>query len=102
MNTPNLYHQQLCRYTTSAQPGTEIYQVERHPRSCVVLSDYERKTLREVERQLMVEDPEFARSFHAHERHPARDHHRPTNKIAIAVAVLLSALLSALLLITGF
>ena len=66
-----------------------------------MLSDYERKTLREVERQLMVEDPEFVRSFHAHEQHPARDHHRPTNKIAIVVAVLLSALLSVLLLITG-
>lgn len=66
-----------------------------------MLSDYERKTLREVERQLMLEDPEFARSFYAHEQHPPRDHHRPPNKIVIVVAVLLSALLSALLLIVG-
>ena len=66
-----------------------------------MLSDYERKTLREVECQLMLEDPEFTRSFHAHEQHPARDHHRPTDKIAIVVAVLLSALLSSLLLIAG-
>lgn len=66
-----------------------------------MLSDYERKTLREVERQLMLEDPELAQSFHAHEQHPPRDHHRPASKIAIVVAVLLSALLSAVLLIAG-
>jgi uncharacterized membrane-anchored protein len=66
-----------------------------------VLSDYERKTLHEVERHLMLEDPEFAQSFPAHHQHPPRNHHRPTNKITIVVAVLLSALLSALLLIAG-
>ena len=58
-----------------------------HPKEVVVLSDYERKTLREVECQLMLEDAEFALSFH--------------NKIAIVVAVLLSALLSSLVLIAG-
>jgi hypothetical protein len=66
-----------------------------------VLSDYELKTLREVERQLMLEDPQFARPFHAHQQPPARDHHRPTNKIMIVVAGLLIALVSALLLIAG-
>jgi hypothetical protein len=66
-----------------------------------VLSNYERKTLREVERQLMLKDPEFARFFPAHQQHPPRDHHRSTDKIVIVVAVLFSALLSALLLIVG-
>lgn len=66
-----------------------------------MLSDHERKTLHEVERQLMLEDPEFARSFHGGEQHPPRGHHRPADKIAIVVAVLLSALLSALLLVAG-
>ncbi len=66
-----------------------------------MLSDYERMALHEVERHLMLGDPEFARSFHAHQQHPPRNHHRPTDKIAIVVAVLLSALLSALLLIAG-
>ncbi|MGH3985537.1 MAG: DUF3040 domain-containing protein [Pseudonocardiaceae bacterium] len=66
-----------------------------------MLSDHERKTLRDVERQLMFEDPEFARSFDAHEQHLPRGHHRLAAKIAIVVAVLLSALLSALLLVTG-
>ena len=32
-------------------------------RRCIVLSDHERKTLREFERQFQVEDPEFTRSF---------------------------------------
>ena len=31
---------------------------------CVVLSDNDRKTLREVERRFLADDPEFARSFH--------------------------------------
>lgn len=66
-----------------------------------MLGDDKRKTLHEVERHLMLEDPEFAQSFPAHQQHPPRNHHRPIDKIVIVVAVLLSALLSALLLIAG-
>jgi DUF3040 family protein len=94
-------HYRLYRDTISVQPGIEIAGSSSHPKECVVLSDDERKTLREVERQLMLEDPEFAQSFPAHQQHSPRNHHRPTDKIAIVVAVLLSALLSALLLIAG-
>jgi hypothetical protein len=56
-------HYRLYRDTISVQPGIEIAGSSSHPKECVVLSDDERKTLREVERQLMLEDPEFAQSF---------------------------------------
>jgi O-antigen ligase len=61
-----------------------------------VLSDHERKTLREVECQLMAEDPEFARSFEAGQarlsRHPRR--------LGVRIGVVVAALLTALLLVT--
>ena len=63
-----------------------------------MLSDKERKTLLDVERQLMAEDPGFARSFddQLHQR-PAAP--RGSNgKIAVAVALLFSAIL----LLAGF
>lgn len=62
-----------------------------------MLSDHERKTLREVEQQLMAEDPEFARSFEARQarlsRHPRR--------LAVRIGVVVGALLAALMLVTG-
>jgi Protein of unknown function (DUF3040) len=62
-----------------------------------VLSDHERKTLREVEQQLMAEDPEFARSFGARQarlsRHPRR--------LGVRIGVVVAALLAALMLVTG-
>jgi hypothetical protein len=62
-----------------------------------VLSDHERKTLREVEQQLMAEDPEFTRSFEAGQaglsRHPRR--------LAVRIGVVVGALLAALMLVTG-
>jgi Protein of unknown function (DUF3040) len=57
-----------------------------------MLSDYERNTLREVERQLMLEDPEFAQSFDIREPKLPRGHHGLVTKIGIIIAVLLSAL----------
>ena len=38
-----------------------------------MLSDHEQKTLREVERQFILEDPGFARSFDTDAQRPHRD-----------------------------
>jgi Protein of unknown function (DUF3040) len=62
-----------------------------------VLSDHERETLREVERQLMVEDPEFACSFEAGQTRLSRHPHRPGVRIALVGA----ALFTALMLVAG-
>jgi hypothetical protein len=71
-----------------------------HPRRFVVLSDHERKTLREVERQLMAEDPEFPRRFdRVGQRHPTYSLHwayampRWAYTTAIVAAVTLSVLM---------
>lgn len=66
-----------------------------------MLSDHERKTLREVERQFMLEDPDFARSFEAAEQRSPHEHHRMIVKISIVVAVLLSALMLAIESLSG-
>jgi hypothetical protein len=65
---------------------------------CVVLSDNERKTLLDVERRFMAEDPEFARSFHDQLRQQPARHGRSNGKIAVAVALLFSTIL----LLVGF
>jgi Protein of unknown function (DUF3040) len=62
-----------------------------------VLSDREREALREVERQIMNEDPEFARSFDAAaQRLPHR-----AGRLGIKIFVLAGLLLSALVLVAG-
>jgi hypothetical protein len=59
-----------------------------------VLNDHERRTLREVERQFVVEDPEFARSFATRAQRLERRHlDGGLVKIAIVAAVLLGALM---------
>jgi Protein of unknown function (DUF3040) len=63
-----------------------------------VLSDNERKTLLDVERQLLAEDPEFARLFHDQLRQRAATRGGSNGKIAVAVAMLFSAIL----LLAGF
>jgi hypothetical protein len=63
-----------------------------------VLSDNERKTLLDVERRFMAEDPEFARSFHDQRRQRPAAHGGSNGKIAVAVALLFSAIL----LLAGF
>jgi fatty acid desaturase len=61
-----------------------------------VLNDHERKTLREVEHQLMADDPEFTRAFEARQ---ARLPRRPRRGTGIAVVA--GILLAALMLIAG-
>ena len=59
-----------------------------------MLNDHERKTLREVERQFLVEDPEFTRSFATRAQRLERRHlDGGLVKIAIVAAVLLGALM---------
>jgi hypothetical protein len=62
-----------------------------------VLSDREREVLREVERQILHEDPEFARSFDARAQ---RLRHR-AGGLGIKIFVLAGLLLSALVLVAG-
>ena len=63
-----------------------------------MLSDNERKTLLDVERQLMAEDPEFVRLFHDQLRQQPATQGGSNGKIAVAVALLFSAIL----LLAGF
>ena len=59
-----------------------------------MLNDHERKTLREVERQFLVEDPEFTRSFATRAQRLERRHlDGGLVKIALVAAVLLGALM---------
>ncbi|MHA6797675.1 DUF3040 domain-containing protein (plasmid) [Pseudonocardia bannensis] len=60
-----------------------------------MLSDHERKALRELERQFMADDPEFPRSFDARAQRLDRKHLGGSATIAIVVAVLLFALMLA-------
>lgn len=62
-----------------------------------MLSDHERRTLREVERRCMADDPAFTRSFQERQTRLSRRPHQTGAAIAIAVA----ALLTALMLIAG-
>jgi hypothetical protein len=63
-----------------------------------VLSDNERQILLDVERRIMAEDPEFARSFHEQRRQQPAAQGGSNGKIAVAVALLFSAIL----LLAGF
>jgi hypothetical protein len=58
-----------------------------------VLSDHERKTLQELERQFMADDPEFPRRFDARAQRLDRKHLGGAATIAIVGAVLLVALM---------
>ncbi len=62
-----------------------------------MLSDHDRKTLREVERHCMAENPDFTRSFQERQTQLSRRPHQTGAVIAITVA----ALLTALMLIAG-
>jgi hypothetical protein len=63
-----------------------------------VLSDRERETLREVERRILSEDPEFARSFDAHAQ---RLPHASPGGVGIRIFLVVGLLLSALVLVAG-
>jgi hypothetical protein len=56
-----------------------------------VLSDHERETLREVERQFQAEDPRFTRSFEARQTRLARHPHQLGANLAVVAATLLAA-----------
>lgn len=58
-----------------------------------MLSDHEQQVLHELERRLMVGDPEFARSFQAREQRLPGGRYRRVAEAAIVVGVLLSALM---------
>jgi len=49
---------------------------------CAVLSDHERETLREIQRHMVAEDPDFERSFDALEA-PARHRWAYTTLVAV-------------------
>jgi hypothetical protein len=63
-----------------------------------MLDDYERNALREVERRLLSEDPEFTRAFAARARR--LPHNSPTGT-GIKIFVIGGSLVSALVLIAG-
>ena len=63
-----------------------------------MLNDHERKTLREVEHQLLVEDPEFTRSFATRAQRLERRH---LDGGLVKIAILAAVLLGALMLVAG-
>ena len=58
-----------------------------------MLSDYERRVLRELEGQFRSDDPEFTGSFDARQQRLGRDRLPTFVKCAITVALLLSGLM---------
>jgi Flp pilus assembly protein TadB len=62
-----------------------------------VLSDHELKTLREVERQCMADDPDFTRTFEAGQTRLSRHPHQ----LGLTLAVVAAALLITFLLVAG-
>jgi hypothetical protein len=64
-----------------------------------LLSDYERKTLREIQRQLNIDDPEFERSFRALEESTPEP---PTRlRRVYTVVIVISALLGVVMGLAG-
>jgi hypothetical protein len=72
-----------------------------------VLSDHERKTLREIQRQLFVDDPDFQRSFRALDAQPPTRPAAPTpeppgeNRWIYTTVIVTAALLALLLMLAG-
>jgi hypothetical protein len=66
-------------------------------RRWTVLSDHERKTLGEVERQCMADDPDFTRAFEAGQTRLSRHPHQLGGRLAVVAA----ALLTVFLLVAG-
>lgn len=62
-----------------------------------MLSGHERTTLRELERRLLTEDPEFTRSFDASAQHL----HGGPDRWGLQTSLVTGLLLSALMLVTG-
>jgi hypothetical protein len=76
-----------------------------------VLSDHERETLREIQRQLFVDDPDFERSFRALDEQPRTRPAAPTpesppappgeNRWIYTTVIVTAALLAFLLQLAG-
>jgi Flp pilus assembly protein TadB len=66
-------------------------------RRWIVLSDHELKSLREVERQCMADDPDFTRTFEAGQARLSRHPHQ----LGLTLAVVAAALLTTFLLVAG-
>jgi hypothetical protein len=64
---------------------------------CAVLSDHERQTLREVERRMATEDPEFIRSFDTR----AQRLHGGSDRWGLRIFVVIGLLLSVMMLVIG-
>ena len=62
-----------------------------------MLSNHERKALREIQRQLVIDDPEFERSFRAAAVPPPPDHRR----LIYTIVIILAALLAVLMVLAG-
>jgi fatty acid desaturase len=60
-----------------------------------VLDDHERETLREVERRLLADDPDFVSDFQARQSHLPRRTFRRGTIVAVVIAVLLVGLMLA-------
>jgi hypothetical protein len=67
-------------------------------RRLVMLDDYERNTLDEVERRLLSEDPGFARAFDAHAESLSR---ASMAGVGIKIFLIGGLLVSALVLVAG-
>ena len=63
-----------------------------------MLSDHERMTLREIERQILAEDPEFTRSFDMGVQRPHRERR---DGVSVKIAIMAAVLLGALMLVAG-
>jgi hypothetical protein len=57
----------------------------------VMLSDHERRALRELEQQFLTDDPEFPRSFDTRARRLGRTRLATSTYVAMAVALVLGA-----------
>ena len=62
-----------------------------------MLNDHERKTLREVERQCMADDPDFTRAFEASQTRLSRHPHQ----LGLTLTVVTAALLTTFLVVAG-
>lgn len=68
-----------------------------------MLSDHERQTLREIQRQLLVDDPDFEQSFRALELSTPTPTATPPpqHRWAYTVVIVIAALLAVLMLVAG-
>ncbi|MGH3756253.1 DUF3040 domain-containing protein [Actinophytocola sp.] len=66
-----------------------------------MLSDHERETLREIQRQLVVDDPDLERSFRALEKPTPTRTPPPQGRWAYTAGIAVAAVLAVVLLLAG-